>query len=314
MRQVTIKPVEPLHLGLTRLTGADLAPVTATAAVTPFPPPSTILGLLGNLRGIRLRHECASWRVSWEILVKQMGAEVNLSSTWVKEPLIWGPLLRVGGSQYYVPLYPNAMLPVSDLEKYLRGEEVKVEKFGVQIRTGVKLARGTKVVERGYRYSAGYTAYVTRNLEAVEVVYLTSLDVKEGSYSARVGGEDRIALVEVSEPEKELFKLYNSEGERAVLLQPLLYSVDGVAALGSVSSLACVEELRVSKVVVEGRERVVGPRAVKWGLGYDEVCRLRRPLYDAIPHGTLLKLRSECEEARAVGLYSQLGYGSLLKL
>lgn len=49
-----------------------------------------------------------------------------------------------------------------------------------------------------------------------------------------------------------------------------------------------------------------------FGLGFSEVCRLRRPLLKALPSGTVLRLKSWCR-ARAVGLLSQLGYGSIYR-
>jgi len=327
MKQLRIRPLESLHMGLTRLTGADLAPIAGKETVTPFPPPSTLLGLVGNILGVKISaiRGRGGWKESWIELIRRLCEKRDINSYSTEAPIIWGPLIegRKKGSKdsrIYLPIYPNYLLDKADLEKYYDGEigEEEIEELKVVERIGVRLSREmekvAKVAKRGYRYKANYVAYTTSNLEEVSLVYLISVkELKEGTYTSRLGGEDRFALIEVTEPEDWVSDLYNLKGRRGFLLQPLLYSLKeeygNTANLSQISQLRCIEKIHIPL----SKGGIKRPKAVIWGLGYDEVRKLRRPYYSALPHGSLVELKEDCLRIRAVGLYSVLGYGSLLK-
>ncbi|WP_231818653.1 hypothetical protein [Thermoproteus tenax] len=68
------------------------------------------------------------------------------------------------------------------------------------------------------------------------------------------------------------------------------------------------------ELIPEGQcpaEGLCKARAVQWGLGFSEVCRERRPMYPALPPGTVLRARG-CP--RNVGYLAELGFGSLAEL
>jgi CRISPR-associated protein Cmr3 len=53
---------------------------------------------------------------------------------------------------------------------------------------------------------------------------------------------------------------------------------------------------------------------VDFGLGFSEVCRRRRPTLKALPQGTVLRLKNTCGDAAAIGILSEIGFGSLYKV
>lgn len=91
-------------------------------------------------------------------------------------------------------------------------------------------------------------------------------------------------------------------------LQPvLIYGERPIEDVSRIRGLECVD-----KVVGVYDGEKFKPFVVDVGLGFSEVCKFRRPLLKALPRGTVLKLKSGCD-AIAVGLLSQLGYGSIYR-
>jgi CRISPR-associated protein Cmr3 len=75
-----------------------------------------------------------------------------------------------------------------------------------------------------------------------------------------------------------------------------------------VKGLECVEEVYG---VLEGDRFKV--RVENVGLGFSEICKIRRPMLKALPAGTVVKLKNNCDAA-AIGILSELGYGSLYRV
>ena len=88
-----------------------------------------------------------------------------------------------------------------------------------------------------------------------------------------------------------------------------MYIDKPVARLEEVLGLECVEEVYG---VFEGD--VFKVRVVNFGLGFCEVCRRRRPMLKALPQGTVLRLKSTCRDVAAIGIFSEIGFGSLYKV
>ncbi len=102
------------------------------------------------------------------------------------------------------------------------------------------------------------------------------------------------------------------EGNYAVTLQPVLIQGDeSVDDVSKVHGLECVDEVYGFFDNDRFRVRVVNVG----GLGFSEVCGFRRPMIKALPpQGTVIKLKEDCANARAIGLLSQLGYGSIYRI
>ena len=153
-------------------------------------------------------------------------------------------------------------------------------------------------------YRAKYVGYV----DDVEILFWARLARKLDRAVVRLGGEGRLAAVEAKGASAP--PAGSQRGEYAVALQPILmYSDKPVARVEEVLGLECVEEVYG---VFEGD--VFKVRVVDFGLGFSEVCRRRRPMLKALPQGTVLRLKSTCRDVAAIGILSEIGFGSLYKV
>jgi len=321
MIQLAFRPLEPLRFGLRNLGGVDVFGVDEVAYI---PSPTAVLGALGAL--LRVSVGC-TWRDVYDLsdlksLARELtGVDLNLT-TYSNRPALWGPLLRIRG-ELHLPVGEHA-LPASRAGEYVEravryyeGEEKAAEEAArllrrvalVSERIGVQLDAG-KTVRLMYR--AKYVSYV----DDVEMLFWAELKtelekvVKELKRAVvRLGGEGRLAAVEAAES-KGAPPSWSQTGEYAIALQPvLIYSDKPVAEVGEATGLECVEE--VYGVLEEDGFRV---RVVDFGLGFSEACRLRRPVLKALPHGTALRLKSSCKDAAAIGIFSEIGFGSLYRV
>ncbi|GGP20800.1 hypothetical protein GCM10007981_10340 [Thermocladium modestius] len=340
--RLLVSPLEPLHLGLGDLGGPESFSVDS---VTRVPPPTTILGALGNYLNVRLTNVCnglINGSYSFEDLIQlvsEIFGEKDISAqdliNYNKEPLLWGPLIYMrGNGKYYVStgdvyIERNELLKFveSIIKKLLKPtpdeSPTQVEKRLIvqeSTRIGVSIDRSTGTVSNMYR--ARFVNYK----EDIEMVYLlkrpsngllgSMLNESYGSSNniggggaqvlTRLGGEGRVALISFEDGDADLW----GGGELAVTLQPILYYQDRAGMkLSEIRGLECIDE--VYGIYSNGRLKV---RTMHLGLGFSEVCGVRRPILQALPAGTIIKLRKECGNAKSVGLLSMLGYGSLLKL
>lgn len=298
--EVVVKPLGPLHLGMRSLGPAEEFSVDRA---TELPLPSTVLGALGNSAQISISVDCDTLRRQYDfsdlrILAQQLfGLDFDPAAGWSEEPLLWGPLLR-SGNDLYIPLGRYAARP-GELPRLLSGKAVLTPYAQASAKTGVRLGYA-KTAEAMFK--AAYVAYTWRGLEIV--YYAKNLRIQAQRLMARVGGEGRLALISINVRQD----LPQHGGRYAVALQPvLIYGEEPVEDISRVRGLECVDEV----VGVYDGEKFK-PLVVDVGLGFSEVCKFRRPLLKALPRGTVLKLKNWCK-ARAVGLLSQLGYGSIYR-
>jgi CRISPR/Cas system-associated protein Csx1 len=75
----------------------------------------------------------------------------------------------------------------------------------------------------------------------------------------------------------------------------------------------CIEPL--GTINTEGK---IEPKikVIQWGLGFSEVHKERRPMYPALPPGTIVKITNNCltNNWPTTGYLHQLGYGALINL
>jgi CRISPR-associated protein Cmr3 len=316
---LVIKPLEPLHFGKTQIPGIDLAGRDAASTV---PPPSTILGLLASIKGINYYNKpkpCNDPLEDLKTTYRELtGEELTPTKGGVDRPLIWGPVVYIEKVPH-IPIEGGYFVPRGEMENYIdnaagENSEIKIKKATVNIKPGIALDPTSKTPRYGYLYGATYVGYPL----ASEIRYIVNAAIPtdqnyKGVY--RLGGEGRLALIEIREKptdirrEKPEGKV--NESEYAILLTPLLFQPENGYARtaghpkGPTPGLECVEEIYGTytsdtfKIVVE-----------PMGLGYSEVCNRRRPLYYALPPGTVVKIRCNY---KAVGLFSQLGYGAVIR-
>ncbi len=315
-RVVQVRPLEPLHLGVRNLGTAEEFFTDESTAV---PPPSTILGALGNAMGILLSIDCGKVKGGVydfddlkQLAHKLLNCSPNLGDLLSQEPCLWGPLLLIDG-KYYAPMgiraigvdglkaYVNASMRGQDEAKKLIDELNKmfIQYASINTRVGVDIG-DAHVTEAMFKSS-----YVNYRDHDVKFIYLLKNLNLTSDIVIRLGGEGRFALIEGGnnvEPPRA--------GKYAVALQPILFSSeDPTADVGNVRGLKCVEEVYG---VFDGEKFKV--RVINIGLGFSEVCRFRRPILQALPQGTVVRLKDECRDALAIGLLSELGYGSIYRV
>ncbi|WP_158307126.1 type III-B CRISPR module-associated Cmr3 family protein [Pyrobaculum ferrireducens] len=316
---LVIKPLEPLHFGKTQIPGIDLA--GRDAAFT-APPPSTILGLLASIKGINYYNKpkpCNRPLEDLKTTYRELtGEELTPTIEGVDRPLIWGPVVYIEKIPH-IPIEGGYFVPRGEMEKYIdnaagENSKIKIKKATVNIKPGIALDPTSKTPRYGYLYGATYVGYPL----ASEIRYVVNMAIPtdqnyKGVY--RLGGEGRLAQIELREkpvdirgekPEGE-----SKKSEDAIVLTPLLFQPeDGYARTaghpkGPTPGLECVEEIR--GIYTGDTFKIV---AEPMGLGYSEVCNRRRPLYYALPPGTVVKIKCKY---KAVGLFSQLGYGAIIR-
>jgi len=310
---IKLRPLEPLHLGVRNLGGIEGFSIDE---VVHAPLPSTVLGVIGSLLGINIDCKCGSEKYDLcdlrELINQLTGTELNLD-TRTGEPVLWGPLIEVGDGRY-IPI-GNRFLKeehagdyVGVAIRYYRGEDVEdlgrllISYAYAWSKVGIELNEEAKTVNMTFK-----TRYVSYK-HNLNLIYLLRAGKKLTNGVVRLGGEGRLAMLRVSDEKIDPPR----RGDYAIALQPvLIYSDKSTADINKVAGLECVEEV----YGVFDREKFK-VRVIDIGLGFSEACRFRRPMLKALPQGTVIRLRNsdECRGALAVGLLSELGYGSLYRV
>jgi CRISPR-associated protein Cmr3 len=289
-----------------------------------LPLPSTVLGALGAALGVQLdKSVCEKPFDDLKSLAEKLGYKaVDLFAESSEEPLLWGPLIEAGGRYYFAR--ENDLIDVNRRRNYvskaleyvlrkhasttLENEVFEADhRLKPSTRFGLKLSEG-RVAEPGYAYRANFYGYDLKPYPA-SLLYIANIVARSMEELVRLGGEGRVAGLSLldSDQSKDLLDLFLGRGDYAIALSPVLFYAEGEAIPGSTQGLREVED-----VIGIPSSRAVKLRTVTVGLGFSEVCKQRRPLLQALPPGTLLKPKSS--SAKAVGLLSCLGYGSLLRV
>ena len=308
MKAVKFELVEALRFAASHTGGIE---VYSKELAYALPMPSTVLGALGAALGIRLGESvCGRLLADLEALAEKLGGEtVDLFAESCEKPLLWGPLLGAGDRYYFargsdlIDKDKRALYARKALEN--EGFSEIAHRLRPSTRFGLKLSE-SRVAEPGYAYRAAFYGYDLKPYPA-SLVYASNIATERAERLARLGGEDRVEGLTISDPPEWLLELLCAGGEYAIVLSPVLFCADGKVAPGSTPGLQEVEDI-VGIPTPGGVKR----RAESLGLGFSEVCKRRRPLLQALPPGTVLKPKSAT--AKAVGLLSCLGYGSLLRI
>ncbi|MEM1598024.1 MAG: type III-B CRISPR module-associated Cmr3 family protein [Pyrobaculum sp.] len=184
MKAIRIRPLGPTHYGTRQI------PSPATAArddVWHMPPPSTLLGALGQLAGVKIQCEEKSPRGALKALLK-LKEELGIRA-------IWGPIAVVKGA-YVLPT----------LDGFLgQGPAEKTRRIGLALTPH-------KTAAPGHLYAATYA-------KPYEAIYFIDADqVPTGL--VRLGGEGRLALIEQTQEDPTPW-LPPKKGQ-AVLITPML--------------------------------------------------------------------------------------------
>jgi hypothetical protein len=273
MIELRIVPLGPARFGIRNVASPAVA---SRDDVWIAPPPSTVLGALGDLLGVRA--ECPQGVGS-----PTQAAEEALTA--LAEQLgirrMWGPLVKIGD---------KVGIPAMDFAAFPDGS---AKKFDKKTRIGLALTE-QKAARPGHLYRATYL--YPKNV--VYIYYIDGLTVIKPT-AVRLGGEGRSALIEAVETD---FKLPERISGTAALMTPLL-TPDGEMP-------PCLRPKGVLKLDAKECKAKLDERVkvVQWGLGFSDVCRERRPMYPALPPGTVAEAQ-DCPPT--VGHMARLGYGAL---
>lgn len=315
-RALVIKPLEPLHLGLRNLGGVEEFSIDESS---PLPLPSTILGALGNMAGASLKVNCSSYGSNGvydfsdfrQLTMELFNHDLKVDEVHSDEPYLWGPLIELNGAPH-VPVGGSAVND-EDLKLYIEAavkdydeDAMKSLKRKLRAFSDVGSRVGIGIDATGTVRAMFEASYINYKVRGLSLKYLVKNPVKQlGSSLIRLGGEGRLSLIHLEDHLK-----IPEGGDYAVALQPILmHSDDNVGSINNVKGLECVEEVYG---VFDGERFKV--KVINIGLGFSEVCGFRRPILKALPQGTVIRLRSGCSRYIAVGLLSELGYGSIYRV
>ncbi|QXJ31899.1 hypothetical protein [Saccharolobus shibatae] len=299
--KLILKPLEEYRIGLRQSNGIVIENVDVVSA---FPSPTTVLGIIGKLNNAIPSNNSSEIEDLIHAYKSLTSNELNPYSHKSNNPLIWGPMIYKGNdtSPYYPLLFSKLIL---NIEKYVKlainpniSREDVVEELHVQTRRMNQINRSNR-----YTIHSFYQKFFSHEYT---LEYCVNTNVKSGRI-VELGGENRYGEVEIRDSECDY-----REGNYAVLLQPLLFetSKDYFTKIDNVKGLECVEE--IYGILVEKGNRIdFKVKVIYYALGYGKV---RRPMLQALPPGTVIKVKNECKEANTLGILSELGFGAIYKV
>ena len=336
MTALIIKPLGTMRLGVTPIYGSSFLGMVQTFGV---PLPSTILGMLGNLLGIRLDKEQVREDplLGISVLVKKLCDDP-------KVPIMSGPIVKVNETHYAIPLFSKegvflvnmkAMMKIDPEKPQIKKDDilanVKVDlQPGIALRDTINGVPFGKTTRKGYMYRRGFIRYVSSSTGEgvkVEFLYKTGRFLNLGIKNIiKFGGEDRQAVISEikTEPEelKHVTSLLNAKPGYYITLSPyplipknekaLYLDKNSYIGLETIDNLADI--IGIPSVGAEDK-RAPKIRIIRLGLGFSEVLRKRRPQILALPPGTIIHIKRELTVK--ADLYINLlkaGYASLLKI
>ncbi|WP_016731749.1 hypothetical protein [Saccharolobus islandicus] len=302
--KLILKPLEEYRIGLRQSSGIVLENVDVVSA---FPSPTTILGIIGKLNNYKPsdKRGIEDLKEAYKSLTRN---ELNDNEYKAENPLIWGPIIRKGEANnpsVHYPLLFNKL--ILDVKKYVNlalsplnvnYTEILIEEMHIQNRRMNQINRNSKNTIHLFYQKFFSNEYVLE--------YCINAEIND-SKVVELGGENRYSRINVITDECNY-----GEGDYAVLLQPLLFEVDNeyFVKLDKVKGFECSDEI-YGVLVEKGNRFDYKVKSIYYALGYGNE---RRPMLQALPPGTIIKVKEECKEAKALGLLSQLGFGAIYKV
>ncbi|BCU68785.1 hypothetical protein [Stygiolobus caldivivus] len=294
--KLIIRPLEEYRIGLRQSSGIIIENVDVISA---FPSPTTILGIIGRLNNVVRPNEAEGIGDLEDAYKSLTSRGLNPYNDKSDNPLIWGPVIYKGNepSPYYPLLFSKLIL---DVKKYVNmnvDKEGVVEELRFQTRQMNQINRSNRTTIHSF-YQKFFSSEYT-------LEYCVNVSVKPGRLVA-IGGENRYAGVEIKDSLCDYGK-----GDYAILLQPLLFETDKdyFARIDTVKGFDCVEEI-YGILVEKGNRADFKVKTVYYALGYGKV---RRPMLQALPPGTVIKVKEKCRDAKALGILSELGFGAIYR-
>ncbi|MEM1662472.1 MAG: hypothetical protein QXP72_05865 [Desulfurococcaceae archaeon] len=310
MKLLEIKPLEPLSLTLSPISGIDIFTTTHS---TPIPLPTSVAGAIGSSMNIELFSNDPV-----ESLIELINRLKELCGN-MDEPIIQGPLTCfeeqiMDPSKCYAYIYGNKLISLSFSGFEVRNKMVYLREkckdhvdcfvnFTPITMIGVSLQRTKpgedKIVRYGYMYRYPLITFRTSSGRVVNPIYLYRFNCrKDLNVINRFGGESRVAKFVTIDVEADF--LNNIKTPLKKLERGLYISLSPIPIIPLKDNVLRLEpdavELPVplSSVVGLPQEKSHPKlRIVRLGLGFSEVVRKKRPEILALPPGTIIGVEDD---------------------
>ena len=320
---MVIKPYGPIRLASTPILGINVFSLQRTLGV---PLPSTILGILGAIKGVILDSKKVK---EDELLGIGTLADILSGENLMEKAIVEGPIFKVDTNfaiafhtkkgAILVKIYEEVL---HKLSKCVIPEEAIIGKVSPKIEIGVTLSdiiKGTwdRVVLLGHTYRRAFVYYTNREGATLKVNFLYKLNTnfEEALTLIRLGGEGRSAqLLITSKIPNEIRNLFEritnplkaTPGYYVILnYWPLIPKVMNSIYLDKRNFIGLEffddpldDIIGIPSVEHEGEYKSPRIEVIQLGLGFSEVAKQRRPQILALPPGTIVHIKYGFKQIR----------------
>ncbi|WP_162000400.1 type III-B CRISPR module-associated Cmr3 family protein [Saccharolobus sp. E5-1-F] len=199
---------------------------------------------------------------------------------------LWGPIVLYSNITYVYNYLKNKFFLLSNGTI----DKTKSIETKATTRIGIALDEKQRVTKEGYIYSVTF-----RDFENMEFCYRYEGKTEIiGEKVVKFGGEERAAKMY-----KKEVQINCEKSRKAYVISPLL--IEGEEKDNF--------EITVNNTNIKIEQGVI----YSVGLGFNVRLKKRKPIYRAIMPGSIIELDREAQ-CESIGLYSQIGYGSIVPL
>jgi len=313
--KVIFKILQPMMFRKEGEFDISAAGIQSSAQSTSIPYPSTLVGALASIKFTR-----PSQAVSWIEEIKEViGKEINIK----------GPFLRLDNELFIYNEINDSFISITKIKDYcslikrmlkekdqnLRDEINKeIEKLGEKVskrneRIGIKLKtrkEGIKIIEEPAIYNAQFIFY--KGIKAEIILDIISGTFKKGSYSIKLGGENRAAslIIEDGNTLEEIKnrRIIGNTANTLLVISPVLLKTPLRDIKNEIE-----KEIEANIEEIYGHVRLLGT-------GYSLNKEKRKPIYASLVPGSIIVLKSDINSEeiykKGIGIAKELGYGSLI--
>jgi len=341
LKALILKPLGPTRLVQSPILPSNIFSPTIEPALG-IPMPSTILGLIGNILGVKLDRDVVikDPLLGLDTLVSELSKKLKL----VKGCLFAGPFIKLNISRdrsiISIPIYSKTGTELLDASRIgdiaenlklckrcIAGYVKSLLYIGIHLKDyEEKIEERARVAKPGYMFKKLFTYIADVEGKPVDYEYIYVVDPQEEfpQHSVvRLGGEQRQTLLKLVDIDKlegytVLKDLLNkltsldqaSESSTYILLTP-------APLLSPHESLYYGEPGLIPEnidVIGVPTDQGVKPYITRIGLGFSEVIGVRRPQLLSLPPGTIIKIRSRSTLQPLISKLVRTGYYQMIEL
>jgi CRISPR-associated protein Cmr3 len=278
------------------------------------PSPSTIAGAIATTFGyIDTSH--MGWDSAYSMVLKGMklrGPYLRRKSTYYVENRVNGVFLMLNDVPNYSDMRRKQLC--EEMREELKEEEFIKRGFiprtltftGIGLETRTEEMKKVADEVRGLIYTANFIDYLSgrdANIEITIEFDIVSEKMKTGKYVVRLGGEGRASLLEILKVDSYIYRV-PEKANLLYVLSPILYET-GIEFMKKLK-----EDLwEAGDIKVYGKIEILG-------VGYSEMKKKRKPIYQALIPGSVISLGKSVEGRKiyeeGIGVGKELGFGSVI--